>query len=323
MASRISVALCTCDGERYLPEQLASLERQSRPPDELVVSDDGSNDGTPEIVAAFRDRAPFPVHLSVNPARLGPAGNFGRAISLCTGDLIALCDQDDVWLPEKLARGERALDEAPGAAVAFADAAVVDEELRPLGYGLWDALGFTPAEQARMREGEALPVLLRHQVVTGMTMMFRASLRPLVLPIPPSWIQDGWIALLVAATGSLVLVAERLVLYRQHAGNRIGAARMGWLDLLRHARRPGAGAGLATDLARFRAARERLGIAVGASVRQGAAAHLDDMIAHLEVRSGLARPRFKRLVPVLREASTGRYGRYSRGLLSVGQDLFW
>lgn len=320
---RLSICLCTYNGARYLGEQLASFERQTRLPDELVVCDDGSSDGTRDILVAFRERAPYPVRVVVNETRLGPAKNFEKAIGLCTGDLIALSDQDDVWLPERLALGEAALAADSGAGLAFSDATIVDEALRPLGYGLWDAIAFAPEEQVRVRGGDAMPVLLRHQVVTGMTMTFRATLRPWVLPIPPSWIQDGWIALLVAATGRLLPIAQPLVLYRQHVGSRIGAARMGWRELLRRARRPGVGSGLATDVERFRAAREHLQAAAGVPLRAGAAAGLDDMLAHLEVRNSLERPRLKRLVPVLREAATGRYQRYSRGAQSVAQDLFW
>src|SRR3712207_5989304 len=98
----LSVALCTYDGARYLPEQLESLARQRRLPDELVVCDDGSADDTVDVVRRFADRAPFAVRLSLNPQNLGFVKNFEQAIRLCRGDLIALADQDDVWHPQKL-----------------------------------------------------------------------------------------------------------------------------------------------------------------------------------------------------------------------------
>ncbi len=95
---------------RCLEPQLASLLAQTRLPDELVACDDGSTDGTVSILEAFARRAPFPVRIERNDVRLRSTRNFEKAIGLCTGDLIATSDQDDVWLPEKLALCEAAID---------------------------------------------------------------------------------------------------------------------------------------------------------------------------------------------------------------------
>src|ERR687894_3003245 len=104
MPARFSVAMCTYNGARFVAEQLASVAAQTRPPDELVVCDDGSTDETCRLVEEFAARAPFPVRLFVNERNLGSTRNFGRAVALCEGDLVALSDQDDVWHPEKLER---------------------------------------------------------------------------------------------------------------------------------------------------------------------------------------------------------------------------
>ncbi|MBC7931137.1 MAG: glycosyltransferase, partial [Rubrivivax sp.] len=97
--TRLSIAMCTYDGGRYLAEQLASIAAQTRAPDELVVCDDRSRDETTSIVRRFAETAPFPVRLYVNEQNLGSTRNFEKAIGLCEGELIALSDQDDVWLP--------------------------------------------------------------------------------------------------------------------------------------------------------------------------------------------------------------------------------
>ena len=102
----ISVAMCTYNGEKYLREQLESIALQTRLPAELVICDDRSTDSTSEIIRNFADSAPFPVRFNLNPVNLGGATkgitkNFEQASRLCTGDLIAFCDQDDVWLPKK------------------------------------------------------------------------------------------------------------------------------------------------------------------------------------------------------------------------------
>jgi glycosyltransferase involved in cell wall biosynthesis len=129
----LSVAMATYNGERFLSEQLQSLSRQTRLPDELVITDDGSCDGTLAILEAFATTSPFPVRIHRNPRQLGYGDNFLRAASLCQSDLIAFADQDDVWMPSKIARclpffadGEVLLSLHAGI--------VVDEDLTPLGY---------------------------------------------------------------------------------------------------------------------------------------------------------------------------------------------
>src|SRR2546426_7664709 len=104
MSIRLSVVMCTYNGAKYLDDQLRSLEKHSRPPDEIIFLDDCSTDSTADIIAAFASRAPFEVHLYVNPQNLGTTKNFEAAIRRCTGDVVALADQDDFWLPHKLDR---------------------------------------------------------------------------------------------------------------------------------------------------------------------------------------------------------------------------
>src|ERR1022692_2995726 len=107
-ALSISVAMCTFDGGRFLSAQLESIAAQTRPPDELVVCDDGSSDASGNIIKDFARRAAFPTRLVVNDKHLGSTKNFEQAISLCQGTIVALADQDDVWYPHKLQRIEKA-----------------------------------------------------------------------------------------------------------------------------------------------------------------------------------------------------------------------
>ena len=94
----ISVAMCTYNGGKYLREQLISIAKQARLPDELIVCDDVSNDATLQILNEFQKMAPFPIRIHRNGVRLGVTKNFEQAIALCNGDIIALSDQDDVWM---------------------------------------------------------------------------------------------------------------------------------------------------------------------------------------------------------------------------------
>jgi glycosyltransferase involved in cell wall biosynthesis len=220
----LSIAMCTFNGAAYLAEQLESLAAQTRLPDELVVNDDQStDDGTREIVAAFTRTAPFPVRLSVNEKTLGSKQNFAKAIDLCRGDIIFLCDQDDVWGPDKLARIEETFRLQPETGLVFSDAEVVSEDLVPMRHLADD---FNSECRAQLREGRAFHALLHNYLVTGATMAFASRFKSLVLPIPDETIlqHDAWIALIIAATAPVVFLPEALIKYRQHLGQQIGVS---------------------------------------------------------------------------------------------------
>src|SRR5579875_202140 len=134
--SRISVAMCTYNGERFLPEQLVSIAEQTVQPYELVVCDDGSNDSTVDLIEAFSRNVAFPVRLIRNvefpvrlirnPVRLGSTQNFAKCIGLCTGDLIALADQDDHWEIDKLERIGGIFDADPAVTCVFSNGMLMD-----------------------------------------------------------------------------------------------------------------------------------------------------------------------------------------------------
>jgi glycosyltransferase involved in cell wall biosynthesis len=254
---RISIALCTYDGSRFLQAQLDSFAAQSRLPDELVVCDDGSADDTVAIVERFAATAGFPVRVVCNEQRLGSTKNFEQAIRLCTGDFIATSDQDDVWLPDKLALCEAALEAEPARGLVFTNAEVVDDALRPLGHRLWEAIHFGPWRRWRVRRGHGFRMLLRQWLVTGATMMFRAQHRAQVLPIPPNWVHDGWIALVIGALAPIAVVERSTMLYRQHAAQQIGGKKYTWRELYDLAREVGR-THFRLDYERFTAAQERL-----------------------------------------------------------------
>ena len=100
--ANISVAIATFNGSRFLADQLVSIATQSRLPDEIVISDDGSNDDTLAVLNRFSATSPIPIYIHSNELRIGYRANFMKACGLCQGDIIAFCDQDDVWDPKKL-----------------------------------------------------------------------------------------------------------------------------------------------------------------------------------------------------------------------------
>jgi glycosyltransferase involved in cell wall biosynthesis len=306
------VALCTYNGARFLEAQLESILRQSRPIDELVVCDDGSTDETLTIVERFAIRAQFPVHTWRNETRLGSTKNFEKAIGLCSGDLIATSDQDDVWLPDKVALSEEALtgDRRPG--LVFTNADVVDEELHSMGHHMWDAIQFGQLARRRVRRGHEFEVLLRQWLVTGATMMFRAEYRSSILPIPENWVHDGWIAFIIGAMAPIAMVERSTVKYRQHAAQQIGGRRLNWRELYEKAREVGP-SHFRLAYERFLVARQRLQ-SLAPRMRDPQFLWLvDRKVEHQKRRLAIAEnpSRMARVLWTLCELSRGGYHRYS------------
>lgn len=219
-AARVSIVLATFQGERFIREQLESLRRQWRQPDEIVVVDDGSTDRTLDHVRDFAEAAPFRVVVMDRPEHRGTNATFGEAIALATGDIIVTCDQDDRWYPDKISILVEALESQPDAYIAFSDAGLIDANGHSIGASRWHVAGFSPIEQSAMSR-DPLGQMLARRVMSGCTAAFRRELVPAVLPIPlplhPSLneiMYDHWISLVAAAAGPVVLVPRQLVDYQ-------------------------------------------------------------------------------------------------------------
>ena len=225
-ASRISVVLCTYNGSRYLREQLSSVAQQTLTPAELVVCDDQSTDDTMAMVREFASSASFPVRVNENSQRLGSTRNFDQAIGLAAGECIALCDQDDRWAPDKLERLSGVLAENPTADGVFSDAELLDENSKSIGLSLFTKHRFNARKQREFLKNPTA-MLLKHDVVTGSTLMFRSSVRNYSLPIPASWVHDGWLAWMIASHSRLALTTETLTAYRVHSGQQLGVGILG------------------------------------------------------------------------------------------------
>lgn len=184
-------------------------------PDELVVCDDGSTDETISILEGFARSSPFLVRIFKNEMNLGPAANFEKAVRLCEGDFIVLCDQDDVWYSDKLDRLQRQLEAESEKGGIFSDASVIDEQGSKVEESLWKTIGFTGLSSNADRD-EFLTILLRKNVVTGATAMFRRDALQHVFPIPKEWLHDGWLAWLVGIERGMLALHEPLIGYRVH-----------------------------------------------------------------------------------------------------------
>lgn len=317
----VSVALCTLDGDRYLKPQLDSILSQTRSPVELIVCDDGSADSTIGLLADFSRNSSFPVRIVRNPVRLGVTRNFAKAVSLCGGDVIALADQDDLWVPTKLSTLAAILERTPDALAAFSDAEVVDPYLRSHGYTMWQQTGFSAPRQRLIQADRPWDVLFKDPVVTGATLMFRRELLPLVLPIPEGWVHDAWIAQIAASQGRLVAVEEPLVLYRQHAANVIGGRKLTLRAQVTRARALGRAGLVDREIGRYSALRDRLVTFSPTARRDVMLAMCDAKLEHLERRRRLPARRVSRVPSVFLEWISGNYRRFAKDWRNIAADL--
>ncbi|MFC5408939.1 glycosyltransferase family 2 protein [Larkinella bovis] len=312
----ISVALCTYNGAAYLETQLQTLLAQSWLPDELVVCDDDSSDATRNILAQFATNAPFSVRLFHNPERLGYNKNFEKALSLCTGELLFICDQDDAWLPEKIETLAHYLIQHPDTDLVFTNAHIADASLKNTGKLFWDTVRFTEPIRQRWLRGEAMEVLLDGNRVMGCASALRRRFLTDFLPIPslPNYIYDGWMGLIGAARGTIDFYEKPLIWYRTHEKQQVGT------------RPPEAGKPVSLKERFSRPHQEKLEPLIHKYQEINQLHRLiterfpqktpglrlfDRRLAHYYRRSTMPDGRFFRIGPVFRELLAGNYHRYA------------
>lgn len=315
---RISVAMCTYNGEAFLAEQLESILAQSRPANEIVICDDDSRDGTWAILESYRRRFPELIKLYRNDKNLKPAKNFEKAISLCRNPLIALSDQDDVWHQDKLDKLAQRLEDLPDLALVFSNADLIDAEGNILDGDLWHSVGFDKRMKMAVKSGRAFEALLQKSFVTGCTMMFREALKSTCLPIEGSFLHDYWISLIVAASSRIDFVHERLVSYRQHVSNVVGARRVSLQERVEAAHRHGT-LEFSQDIIGAEKLLKRLG-----SVERVKSSLVQQKIDFLTSRVKLwsdETPWMEKASLLIRNWSRGEYRRWGNGWRALIKDL--
>ena len=321
-SASVSVVLCTYNGAAHLEQQLDSIAAQTALPFELIACDDGSTDATMEMLMAFQRRAPFEVKIFRNASRLGSTANFDQAMQLASGDFLALADQDDVWLPHKLATLVPLLERDPELGGVFSDARLLDSratsDTRTRTQTLWSMHGFNSSRQKAFagRDG-AIGLLLQADVVTGATLLIRANLRPLWQPIPRSWVHDGWITWMLAVHARLLPVPDALMLYRLHGEQQLGlgsasplAERVRAIQQMERAR-------YARVAGQFEELLERLQSTGKDQALEDQLRRKIDLLRH---RAELPSRFISRVISILRDSPA--YWRYARGWRSMRKDLF-
>jgi glycosyltransferase involved in cell wall biosynthesis len=317
MSGEISVALCTRNGAAFIETQLRSILAQTVRPSEIVLSDDASTDDTVDIAVALvtAEGAGVSLHVLRNDPPRGVTANFEQAILACRGEFVALSDQDDVWMPNRLATALAVFTARPGLELVHSDAELIDDRGASLDVTLFQALEVGPLEVTAIHDGRGLELLLRRNIVTGATLMLRRELAVAAAPFPDAWLHDEWLAIVAASRGGFDVVAEPLIRYRQHGANEVGAAKLSVAGKFRRMIEPGA---LRSErlLARASQLAERAPALMPALVPAAV-----DKLAHERMRSALPAFRPARLAPVLRELGTGRYRRFGRGATDAARDL--
>jgi len=202
---KISVAMASFNGEKYIEEQFLSIRNQTILPHEVVVSDDASEDGTCKVINSLKRSMPFEIKLIKNEARVGYCRNFNIALNAISGDLIFLSDQDDYWLPHKI---ESILNEAKSndCLMYFHDAYIVNSILTHSGLTVFQQLFSAGISLEEFQIGSCSAV--------------KRDLLDMCLPIPDKYpAHDGWLATWSGGMGKKHFIAEPLQLYRRHNEN--------------------------------------------------------------------------------------------------------
>jgi glycosyltransferase involved in cell wall biosynthesis len=216
---KISVALTSCNGANYLKEQLESVYAQSLLPDEVIVCDDCSTDNSIEILTEYKEK--HNLRYFINDKKLGFVKNFEKAISLCSGDFIALSDQDDVWLPKKIEILYNEMIECeivnPDKPIlVHHDAFIVDENLKNSGIRFINK---------KVKVSGLKNLLFGNPKVQGASSMFNRKLKGICFPLPGSVpLHDLYMSFVCECFGIRKYICEPLMLYRQHSNNQIGAS---------------------------------------------------------------------------------------------------
>lgn len=329
----ISVALCTYNGGKYLKEQLESIAAQTLQPGEIVICDDKSMDNTVSVAEEFARQSAIPVHIHINSEQLGVTNNFRKAIFLCKGEYIALSDQDDIWIKDKL---EASVDflrspQNQHINVVFSDLLVVDDQLQSTNQTMWERMNFNSRVQNEWRRGGGLDILLRKgNIVTGASIVLRASFREQIdQPLTRNfkiWIHDGIIALVAVRTNSIAFIKKVTVLYRQHGAQSVGLKaikdKKPFLVRIREAVQGDAGLikELDEELSVSTKLRDDL-LEMGFEQKQLKV--LNKKIRYFSKRRNLPANRALRIPSILMELVTLRYYKYSRSMfLNAIKDFF-
>lgn len=217
---KISVALCTYNGEKFLRQQLDSILNQTTKVDEIVVCDDRSTDETQKILAEYENQFPKVFRIHINEKNLRSVKNFEKAISLCIGDIIFLSDQDDIWEDNKIEVYLNYFNQNPNIDVISSNGFIIDENGHKLEkYTVWDVPQFLGQEINYFKIFNTIG-----NFATGAAMAMRKSFVSQFIPFPTieNFHHDEWIAIVSSEQDKFAFLNEKLFCYRTHSEQQVG-----------------------------------------------------------------------------------------------------
>lgn len=224
---KISVALCTYNGAKYLSQQIDSiLKQQGHITNEIIVCDDKSTDDTLKILAKYKDLHPTIFKIHSNEINLGSTKNFEKAISLCSGDYIFLSDQDDIWKKDKIEQVLAIFKKYPDAEGVFSNANLIDNNGNQISQkSIWESVFFL--EKELPKPIDFFDVIAKNgNVVTGATLCIKKNVKDFVFPFTDGVLHDESIAISLALRKTLFYSIENLISYRIHDKQQVGMKNM-------------------------------------------------------------------------------------------------
>ncbi len=313
----ISTAIATCNGAEFLPRQLDSILEQSRMVDEIVVCDDNSTDGTLEILQSYQQKYPELFKIFSNEKNLGCSGNFEKALSLCSGDIIFIADQDDVWSKDKVEKMVQPFANRQILGV-YSDSLITDNELNSQNRTHLQLRGFVPEKLPLLPQ---LPQFARRVPPAAHDMAIRRSTLKFLIPFPKlKNVHDSFIGLSIAALDGWAVTPETLTLFRQHGKNLSNSGQISTLaGQFKAAKRSAADDTFNWNAKLYSFTLRRL----DNKLDDDAEAILKERLHHSHIRSQIGKVNYlHRMMLIAGEIFSGRYFRFARGVKSIIQDLF-
>ena len=219
----ISVALCTYNGEKFIDQQIDSILNQTLKVDEIIVCDDGSSDRTIEILNQYSKNNPNLFKIYQNEQNLKSVKNFEKAIQLCSGDIIFLSDQDDIWVNEKVEHYISYFDKNPNIKVLASNGYCINEKSEvEEKYSIWDVPQFLREKKVSFTYYKLITYI--SNIATGASMAFKKEIIKEILPFPilKGFHHDEWIAIIASKKNTFELLNEKYFYYRIHSNQQVG-----------------------------------------------------------------------------------------------------
>ena len=220
---KVSVAMCTFNGAKFISEQIDSILNQTRKVDEIIVCDDGSTDETIIILKKYDAKFPELFKIIQNEINLRSVKNFEKAIQLCSGDFIFLADQDDIWAENKVADYLKYFELNPNIDLIASNGYCIDEKSEVQEkYAIWDVPEFLREKQVSISYFEIISFVFN--IATGASFGFRKSIIEDIIPFPKidSYHHDEWMATIASSKNSFALLNEKYFYYRIHENQQVG-----------------------------------------------------------------------------------------------------